>query len=394
MYYMKINNNNAGACQHEEAEVEEVSVEEYHDVRGATSSARLTFVGKPAKVTHMLFGDSNVRRVADLMTPAEVSASGSLVLVHMPGSMSRFASLVKPISRLVYRLYPDSFDDPKNKVQLAVCLGYNDPEASLKEYYRDCVRVLIELKHAFGGVAAKVEIQLGEFLYNKSSLHPTSALRNFIHNQLSMMTGNITPLRLWAAQLGPDLPEKKIKPVNATNIDLRIKRDTLEEDKWHHNQGVMMATKHVVLDWYAGVVTEEAGTPLRTPYRFLRDFEAYLPGATLEVGQDVFGDRDKLFLEHTQNPLCEVTANRLDELPLPAMRLESLLGRVKRRPEMVDDRSSVSSSSSVFDRLSGSGGQQQQQQQGRGRGGGAREARVRFTPYGGRGGSGGRGRRW
>ena len=226
-------------------------------------------------------------------------------------------------------------------------------------------------------------------------MHPTSALRNFIHNQLSRMAGNVTPLRLWAAQLGSDLPEKKIKPVNATNIDLRIKRDTLDNDKWHHNGEVMMAAKNVVLDWYAGVVTEESGTSIGTPYRFLRDFEAYLPGATLEVGQDVFGDRDKLFLEHTQNPLCKVAASRLDELPLPAMRLESLLGRVKRRPEMVDDRSSVSSSSSVFDRLSSSSGpQQQQQQRCRGRGGGAREARVRFTPYGGRGGSGGRGWRW
>ena len=153
---MKTNNNNAGACQYEEAEVEETSVEEYHDVRGTTSSARLTFLGKPAKMTHLLVGDSNVRKMADLMTPEEVSSSSGLVLVHMPGSMSRFGSLVKPISRLVYRLYPDNFDDPKNKVQLAVCLGYNNTEAILKEYYWDCVKVLIELKHAFGGVPAKV----------------------------------------------------------------------------------------------------------------------------------------------------------------------------------------------------------------------------------------------
>ena len=383
----------AGACRHAEAEAEEfLSPEEHIEVRYASGSAKLTLIGKPAKLTHVVVGDSNVRRMADLniLKYAKYQeATEGLLLVHMAGSTKRFAEAVKQFTRSLYKQFVNSFEDPENTIQIAVCMGYNDPENSLKDYYRDCLRILIELKHAFAGVAASVEVQLGELLYGKSSLHYVTAHRNFVHFQLSRLTGNVTPLRLWAAQLGPDMPEKDLKTVNATNMDLRIRRNILEQDAWHNNGEIMKMARDVVFDWCRGIITEGVGTPHGSPYRFLRDNEAYLPGAVLTVDMDVFGERDRLFLAHTNNPLSKEAAEALDKLPLPAIRLETLQGRVQKRPVDRDDRSS-SSSNSVFDRLDN----QQQTQRGRGRG--AREARgrVRFSPYAGRGGRGGRGGRW
>ena len=381
----------AGACRHEAAEVKEfLSPEEHVELRSTIGSAKVTLIGRPARLTHVVVGDSNVRRMADLdilKYDGYQAATEGLLLVHLSGGTKRFADLVKQFTRMLYGKYTNSFEDPENRIQLAICMGYNDPESTLKEYFRDSVRILIELKHAFAGVAAPVEMQLGEILYGKSSLQYISAHRNFIHFQLSRLTGNMTPLRLWVAQLGPEMPEGDLKPVNATNIDLRIQRNTLEQDAWHHNVKILTAARNVLFDWCRGVVTEGVGTPHGSPYRFLRDNEAYLPGATMTLDMDVFGERDRLFLDHTNNPLSEEMAERLDKLPLPAIRLEILQGRVQKRAVDRDDRSS-NSSGSVFDRLDN----QQQAQRGRG----AREARgrVRFNPYAGHGGRGGRGGRW
>ena len=381
---MHVNINCAGVVQSEAVDELFLGPERHEDVRGPGASAKLTFVGNPARVSHIVLGDSYVRRVADLnMLEYDLytEATNGLVLVHMPGSMGRLAGLVKQVTRRIHTLFTDSFEDPSNKVQIAIVMGYNDPEASLKEYFRHCSMVMMEFKHAFAGVAAGIEVQLGEILFGKSSLHAVYAHRNFVHHQLNKTVGRVTPLRLWAAQLGPELSEAEVKPVNATNIDLRIQRDTLDADKWHHNLAIISATRDVIFDWCRGIVTEEESTPLYTPYRFLRDCEVYLPGAHLGVDQDVFTERDRLYVDHINNPLDEMAAERLDNLPLPAMRLETIQGKVQKRPDAKEERGSV------FDRILGPQ-QQQHPHRGRGAARGAREARggrVRFQPYGGRG---------
>ena len=60
------------------------------------------------------------------------------------------------------------------------------------------------------------------------------------------------------------------QPVNATNIDLRVLRYTMEEDKWYHNAKIMAATRDVAFDWCRGVVTgaDDWGTT-RSTYRML-----------------------------------------------------------------------------------------------------------------------------
>ena len=342
-------------------------------------------------MSHIVLGDSYIRKIADLnvlgYNQYEDAITG-LVLIHMPGSMGRLAGLVKQITRTIYNIYEASFEDPDNKIQVAVVMGYNDPEATLKEYYRDCLKVLMEFKHAFADVAAEIQIQLGEILYGKSSLHPTYGQRNFVHNQLNKTVELITPLRMWAAQLGPDMAEADVKPVNATNIDLRIQRNTLDEDKWHHVPAIIAAARDVIYDWTRGIVTEIDSTPLYTPYRFLRDLEVYLPGGHLGVNQDVFAERDRLYVQHVLHPLDEQAAVRLDELALPAMRLETIVGKIQKRPDERAER--AERSESVFNRLNTCAPHQSQGPQQRGRGaargaGGVRGGRVRFNPYGGRG---------
>ena len=159
---------------------------DHHEVRGANGSARLSFHGRPGKVTHVVFGDSNIQRIANRCVLGyreyEEAISG-LVLVHMPGGTGRFASLVKPITRLLHKTFSDSFADPDVRIQIAVYMGYNEPKATLKEYFRDCLKILMEFNHAYADVAATVEVQLGELLYGKSSLHSTSAQRNYVHNR-------------------------------------------------------------------------------------------------------------------------------------------------------------------------------------------------------------------
>ena len=391
MYLLVSNSEYAGEDEGEEPEEVYLGPEKHEEVRGPGTSAKLSFIGNPKRVSHIVLGDSYIRKVADLSIteyPLYNEATRGLVLVHMPGSMGRLAGLAKQVSRRLYNIYTASFEDPENTIQIAVVMGYNDPEATLKEHFRDSTRVLMEFKHAYADVSAKVQIQLGEVLYGKSSLHPIYGQRNFVHNQLNKCVGQLTPLRLWAAQLGPDMPEKDVKPVNATNIDLRIQRKTLADDNWHHNADIVAATRDVIFDWCRGVVTEEDTTPVYTPYRYLRDYEVYLPGGQLGVNQDVFAERDRLYVQHVNYPLDETAAERLDALALPAMRLESIVGKVQRRP---DERGSV------FDRINPQQQQQQQQQQqyqqgrgaargaARGTGRGVTRGRVRFQPYGGRG---------
>ena len=358
---------------------------EHHDISGPTASARLTFRGNPGKVTHIVLGDSNIDRLGSInilkYEQYEEAVSG-LVLVHVPGGMGRFAALVKPITRLLHRLYGDSFEDVENRIQIAVCMGYNDPDAKLKEYFRDCVKVLMEFKHAYASVAAKIEVQLAELLYGKSSLHDTSAQRNFIHFQLNRLVGRMTPLRLWAAQLGTGRPEKELKPVNATNVDLRVLRDTLEDDKWHHNGEIMVAARNVVFDWCRGVVTGAEEWPSSSVYKFLGDHEVYLPQAHIIPDEDLFARRDRLFMDHATKPLDETAAAALDRVPLPAMRLEALARRIQKRPVTWPEHD-VDGRVPAHQRLS------YHNTTPRGRGGRAREALG--GPRGGRGGRGGRG---
>ena len=373
-----INNDYAGVVE------ELIEPVEHHDVSGPTASARLTFRGNPGKVTHIVLGDSNVDRLGNIniltYEKYEEAVSG-LVLVHVPGGMGRFAALAKPITRLLHSLYTDSFEDADVRIQIAVCMGYNDPEAKLKEYFRDCVKVLMEFKHAYASVAAKIEVQLGEILYGKSSLHDVAAQRNFIHYQLNKLVGLITPLRLWAAQLGMGRPEKELKPVNATNIDLRVLRDTLEDDKWHHKREVMTEARNVVFDWCRGVVTGADVCQSTTVYKYLGDHEVYLPQANIIPDEDLFARRDRLFMEHATKPLDETAAAALDRVPLPAMRLEALGRRILKRPVTWPEHD-TDGRVPVHLRLNNANLTP------RGRGGRAREARG---GVGGRGGRGGRG---
>ena len=365
--------------------------EEHREVRGATSgSARISFRGNPGKVTHLVIGDSNIKRIGELNLydyDLYEEAVAGLVLVHDPGGMGRFSGLVKQITRLLHNMYTDSFEDASNTVQIAICFGYNDPEMSIREYFRDSIKVLMEFKHAYSSVAARIEVQLGEILYGKSSLHSTHGHRNFIHYQLSRVVGRVKPLRLWAGQLAPELPENGLKPVNATNIDLRIRRDTLSEDMWHHNDVVINNTRDVVLDWCRGVVTAGDVYPSQNVYRYLRDFEVYLPGSTMTVDQDVFSERNRVFVQHVVNPLDETVADQLDKLPRPVMRLDGLTNKVKPRPTMQEERDSVHNRVDLNYQQGGQASFRAGEARGargarggRGRGA-ARGGRVRFQPY-------------
>ena len=140
---------------------------------------------------------------------------------------------------------------------------------------------------------------------------------------------------------------------------------------------------------------EQVSSP--SVYKYLAEAEVFLPGMGITPDEDLFARRDRLYMAHTTQPLDEVAAAALEEVPLPQMRLDVLLRKVQKRP---DTQHEVSVRVSAFDRLSedtvvrGRGGPRAREAAGglsRGHGGrggcgyqggrGGREEYSRFRPY-------------
>ena len=364
---------------------------------------QVTFYGRPDRAKHIVIGDSHITRIATMPMNRYQEynlATKGLVLINMGGGMIRLRAIAKQFVRGLYHELQASFDDETNTVRIMLALGYNDVEKKIEEYFNAALAVLTEFKHVLHKVPADWSVHLAEVPYGKSMWHHMTAQINYCANQLNRLLGPHVPLRMWTAQVGLDLPEDKLKPVNCQNITIMVERCMLDkEDKkgWHNKPSIMEETRDVVFDWARGIARATNTYPLNHTYPTLVEFEIGIRGRNVVADHDYFFERQVKLKDAFDHPRDLPATRDIAAHPLPIMKL-ALRDKLIPRPveNYDDDEDAGSTSSSVRDRLGpvpnrggrggGHGGAQG------GRGGDYRLAPYKYTKKYDGGHRGGRGR--
>ena len=375
--------------------MEEDRIRSYNSDNDAVHT-QVVYFGRPDRVKQIVIGDSHITRIAAMnMTRYrgfEEAAKG-LVLIQTSGGMVKLRSYAKQFVRGLYQEYQTSFDDESNDIKIVIALGYNDVEKKIEEYFNAALDVIGVFKHVLHKVPADWSVHLAEVPYGKSMYHSMTAQINFVACQLNRLLGPHVPLRLWTAQVGLDLPENKLKPVNCQFVSIMVERCMLDpEDRkgWHNKPSIMEETRDVIFDWARGIARATHSYPLNNTYPNLVEFEISIRGRTVVANHDYFHERQEKLLNAFDSPRDPVAMRDCAAMTLPYMKLGDLRDKLIPRPQDDGDdddvRSQRSGSGGVRDRLGsyhrgGRGGGHGGHGGARGGGHGGRGGEHRPAPY-------------